>query len=293
MRKFLRQAGYFLIIITLLPYVVTVFINGNGAAVNMGGNTPYVSVERNGQTKKLPLDEYGIGVLAKEIDADAEVEAVKAQAVLIRTSIYKSIQEEGSDTILTKAYWTRSQMEHNWGAGEYGEKYEKLKEVWEDTEGQVLMYNGNLALTPYHKLSNGKTRAASEVFGNDDYPYLASKDCPADIEAEDAMTISMIQEADMEITGTDSAGYVTEVRCGKETVSGEEFRDTYHLASASFTLQEYENQIRVTSKGIGHGIGMSQYTADQMAADGSSYEEILDYFFEGTTLEEVAEIVQM
>lgn len=293
MRKFLRQAGYFLIIITLLPYVVTVFINGNGAAVNMGGNTPYVSVERNGQTKKLPLDEYGIGVLAKEIDADAEVEAVKAQAVLIRTSIYKSIQEEGSDTLLTKAYWTRSQMEHNWGAGEYGEKYEKLKEVWEDTEGQVLMYNGNLALTPYHKLSNGKTRAASEVFGNDDYPYLASKDCPADIEAEDAMTISMIQEADMEITGTDSAGYVTEVRCGKETVSGEEFRDTYHLASASFTLQEYENQIRVTSKGIGHGIGMSQYTADQMAADGSSYEEILDYFFEGTTLEEVAEIVQM
>lgn len=293
MRKFLRQAGYFLIIITLLPYVVTVFINGNGAAVNMGGNTPYVSVERNGQTKKLPLDEYGIGVLAKEIDADAEVEAVKAQAVLIRTSIYKSIQEEGSDTLLTKAYWTRSQMEHNWGAGEYGEKYEKLKEVWEDTEGQVLMYNGNLALTPYHKLSNGKTRAASEVFGNDDYPYLASKDCPADIEAEDAMTISMIQEADMEITGTDSAGYVTEVRCGKETVSGEEFRDTYHLASASFTLQEYENQIRVTSKGIGHGIGMSQYTADQMAADGSSYEKILDYFFEGTTLEEVAEIVQM
>lgn len=293
MRKFLRQAGYFLIIITLLPYVVTVFINGNGAAVNMGGNTPYVSVERNGQTKKLPLDEYGIGVLAKEIDADAEVEAVKAQAVLIRTSIYKSIQEEGSDTLLTKAYWTRSQMEHNWGAGEYGEKYEKLKEVWEDTEGQVLMYNGNLALTPYHKLSNGKTRAASEVFGNDDYPYLASKDCPADIEAEDAMTISMIQEADMEITGTDSAGYVTEVRCGKETVSGEEFRDTYHLASASFTLQEYENQIRVTSKGIGHGIGMSQHTADQMAADGSSYEEILDYFFEGTTLEEVAEIVQM
>lgn len=293
MRKFLRQAGYFLIIITLLPYVVTVFINGNGEAVNMGGNTPYVSVERNGQTKKLPLDEYGIGVLAKEIDADAEVEAVKAQAVLIRTSIYKSIQEEGSDTLLTKAYWTRSQMEHNWGAGEYGEKYEKLKEVWEDTEGQVLMYNGNLALTPYHKLSNGKTRAASEVFGNDDYPYLTSKDCPADIEAEDAMTISMIQEADMEITGTDSAGYVTEVRCGKETVSGEEFRDTYHLASASFTLQEYENQIRVTSKGIGHGIGMSQYTADQMAADGSSYEEILDYFFEGTTLEEVAEIVQM
>ena len=209
MRKFLRQAGYFLIIITLLPYVITVFINGNGAAVGMNGNTPYVSVERNGTSRKLPLDEYGIGVLAREIDADAGDEAMKAQAVLIRTSVYKSIQEEGSDTVLTKAYWTRSQMEHNWGTGEYGKKYEKLKNAWEDTEGQVLMYNGSLALTPYHKLSNGMTRSASEVFGNEDYPYLASKECPADIEAKDAMTTSMIQSADMEVTGTDSAGSVS------------------------------------------------------------------------------------
>ncbi|MGN0403625.1 MAG: hypothetical protein ACI4F1_00235, partial [Bariatricus sp.] len=96
---------------------------------------------------------------------------------------------------------------------------------------------------------------------------------------------------DMEVTGTDSAGYVTEVRCGKETVKGEAFRDTYHLASACFTLQEFDAQIRVTSKGIGHGLGMSQYTAEQMAADGSSYQDILNYFFEGTTLEEVVEIV--
>lgn len=241
----------------------------------------------------MPLAEYAVGVLAKEIDADADEEAVKAQAVLIRTSIYKTIEEEGSGTTLTKGYWTRSQMEDNWGAGEYAKKYEKMKKAWEDTEGQVLMYNGSLALTPYHKLSNGKTRAGGEVFGNEDYPYLMVKDCPLDVEAPDAMTTSMVQGSDMEVTGTDSAGYVTEVRCGQETVSGEEFRDTYHLASASFTLQPYENQIRVTSAGIGHGLGMSQYTAEKMAEEGKSCPEILSFFFEGTTLEEVAEIVTM
>lgn len=293
MRKILRQAGYLLLIIILLPYVITVFINGNGVSTGVGSTSPYVSVKRDDKTKQMPLAEYAIGVLAKEIDAAGEEEAIKAQAVLIRTSIYKTIQEEGSGTTLTKGYWTRSQMEDNWGAGEYAEKYEKMKKAWDDTEGQVLMYNGSLALTPYHRLSNGKTRAGSEVFGSEDYPYLMVKDCPQDIEAADAMTTTMIQGTDMEVTQTDSAGYVTEVRCGQETVSGEEFRDTYHLASASFTLQPFEKQIRVTSAGIGHGLGMSQYTAEKMAEEGKTFSEILAFFFEGTTLEEVAEIVTL
>ena len=293
MKRVLKQAGYFLIIVMLLPYVITVFINGNGTAVSQSGNSPYVTVKRNDEERKLPLSEYGTGVLAKEIDADAGEEALKAQAVLIRTSIYKSIQEEGSSTVLTKGYWTRSQMETNWGSDAYGKNYEKMKKAWDETDGQVLMYNGSLALTPYHKLSNGKTRAASEVFAENTYPYLQVKDCPLDVEAKDAMTTSMIQGTDMEVTKMDSAGYVTEVRCGSETVGGEEFRDTYHLASACFTLQDYEGQIRVTTKGIGHGLGMSQYTAEKMAEEGKTYEEILNYFFEGTNLEEVVEIVTM
>lgn len=293
MKKMLKQAGYFLIIILLLPYVITVFMNGNGISVSQDGNSPYVTVKRNESEKRLPLDEYGIGVLAKEIDPEVGAEALKAQAVLIRTSIYKSIQEEGSDTVLTKGYWTRSQMKTGWGEGRYGENYEKLKKAWDDTKGQVLMYNGSLAFTPYHKLSNGKTRVGNEVFGTEDYPYLVMKDCPADVEAEGAMTTSMIQGTDMEVTKTDSAGYTMEIRCGKETVGGEQFRDTYHLTSACFTLQVMDQQIRVTAKGIGHGLGMSQYTAAKMAQDGSTCEEILNYFFEGTTLEEVAEIVTM
>lgn len=291
MRKWLRQAGYFLVIFMLLPYVVTVFINGRDVAASVSGSSPYVTVRREKETKRLALDEYGIGILAREIDADAGSEALKAQAVLIRTSIYKSIQEEGSDVVLTKEYWTRNQMQTNWGRSDYGEKYEKLEAAWEATDGQILLYNGSPALTPYHRLSNGKTRAASEALGAEDYPYLQIKDCEKDLESSEAMTVSVIQGSDMEVTGKDRAGYVTEVRCGKKRVTGEEFRNLHHLASACFTLQEFEGQIRVTAKGIGHGLGMSQYTAVQMAEDGKSCQEILEYFFEGTTLEEVAEIV--
>ena len=293
MKRFLKQAGYFLLIVTLLPYVITVFVNGKGVTAGQEGGSPYVTVKRDDGKQRLPLDEYGTGVLAKEIEADAGEEALKAQAVLIRTGIYRSMQEKGSDAVLTKGYWTRRQMETNWGADAYGKNYEKMRRAWEETKGQVLLYNGALALTPYHRLSNGKTRAAAEALGEDGYPYLQVKDCPADVEAKEAMTTSLIRGTDMEVTKTDSAGYATEVRCGAETVGGEEFRDTYHLASACFTLQDYEGQIRVTAKGIGHGLGMSQYTAEKMADEGKTYEEILQYFFEGTSLEEVAEIVTM
>lgn len=291
MKRLLKQVGYFLIIVLLLPYVITVFINGNGVEVGQTGSSPYVTVKRNDEEQKLPLDEYGTGILAKEIDAGAGEEALKAQAILIRTSIFNSIQKEGSGVVLTKGYWTRSQMETNWGADAYGKNYEKMKDAWDETEGQVLMYDGKLAITPYHKLSNGKTRAGSEVFGEGTYPYLQVKECPQDVDAKNAMTTSMIQGSDMEVTKTDSAGYVTEVRCGTETVGGEEFRNTYHLASACFTLQDYEGQTRVTVKGIGHGLGMSQYTAEKMAEEGKTFEEILNYFFEGTTLEVVADVV--
>ena len=258
MRKYFRQAGYFAAILILLPYMVTILLNGRSGLAQDNGTSPYVTVKSDEKNRKISLDEYGIGILAKEIEADAGEEALKAQAVLIRTSIYKSIQDEGSSTVLTKEYWTRRQMENNWGADCYGEYYEKMKAAWDGTKGQVLLYDGRLILTPYHRLSNGKTRSGNEVFGSEDYPYLQSKECPDDVEAEEAMTVSMIQGSDMEVTGTDSAGYVTEVRCGSETVNGEEFRNTYHLASSCFTLQDYDGQTRVTAKGIGHGLGMSQ-----------------------------------
>ena len=291
MRKYFRQAGYFAAILILLPYVVTILLNGRSSLAQENGTSPYVSVKSDEKTRKISLDEYGIGILAKEIEADVGEEALKAQAVLIRTSIYKSIQEEGSSTVLTKEYWTRRKMETNWGTGHYGEYYEKMKAAWDETKGQVLLYDGRLILTPYHRLSNGKTRSGNEVFGSDEYPYLQSRDCPDDVEAKEAMTVSMIQGSDMEVTGTDSAGYVTEVRCGKETVNGEEFRNTYHLASSCFTLQDYDGQIRVTARGIGHGLGMSQYTAKKMAEEGNDYEEILQYFFTDVSLEEVTDIV--
>ena len=87
MRKYFRQAGYFAAILILLPYVVTILLNGRSSLAQDNGTSPYVIVKSDEKNRKISLDEYGIGILAKEIEGDAEEEALKAQAVLIRTSI--------------------------------------------------------------------------------------------------------------------------------------------------------------------------------------------------------------
>ena len=100
-----------------------------------------------------------------------------------------------------------------------------------------------------------------------------------------------VDDMDAEVTAMDTAGYVTSVRVGQETVNGEEFRQTYGLASSCFILQKYDGRLRITTRGVGHGLGLSQYTANEMAKEGKDVSEILQYFFEGTEIREVAEIV--
>ena len=287
----MKEVGYIAILFMILPYIITICIHGDSISVSNSGNVPYVTVKQDDITKQIPLDEYGIGILAKETEASFEKEALKAQAVLIRTSIYKEIQEKGSDTVLESSYWTRRQMENNWGSGNFGENYKRLRDAWEDTLGEVLMYDGKLILTPYHRLSNGRTRSGKEVFGNNDYPYLKKRKCPADIEAREATTITMIQGTGMKVKSKDSAEYVLSVLCGKEVVTGEAFRKTNHIVSSCYTLEEGESQTKVIAKGIGHGLGMSQNTANIMAKEGKDYGEIIKYFFDDVSRKEVAEIL--
>ena len=223
------------------------------------------------------LDEYCIGVLAQEVSSDYEEEMLKAQAVIVRTTVYNQV------TNLNEEILKKPELESTW--------YQKLKTVWEETKGQVVMYNGELALLPFHQLSNGKTRSGQEVLESEEYPYLQTKECPKDIGADAQMQTLVINVSGAEVVSLDSAGYATEVKVGEETCSGDSFRDTYNLASSCFELQGFEDKTRVVTRGIGHGLGMSQYTANEMAKEGKTYQEILQYFFEGTEIHEVAEIL--
>lgn len=279
------------VILMLLPYIVTVFMNGSGIGVSVDAGDNYVRVQTATGMAKILLDEYGIGVLAREISMDDELEAVKAQAIVVRTSLYREIEENGSKTVFQERFWSEEDMRKQWGKEKFQKKYKKLVKAWEDTDQRIIVYGGKPAIVPFHQLSNGKTRLGSEVLGSDAYPYLVSKECPKDLEAEDAMSTVIIDKQDYEITSYDSAGYVRSIRFGERTYTGEEFRKEYGLASSCFALQDYEGKLRVTVTGLGHGLGMSQYTANEMAKEEKKCDEIIQYFFEGTEIKEVAEIL--
>lgn len=291
MRLRLKKLGCYLIIIILLPYVVTVFLNGPSITSYSDVDSASVKVKDGDTPSEMPIEEYCIGILAKEMPASYEEEALKAQAVLVRTDVYRKIKELGKEAVLEEPFWTRKQMEDAWGA-KYSRYYDKLSGVWNETEGAVLFYGEDLALTPFFRLSNGCTRDGKEALGSEEYPYLKIVECPYDIENKKQIQTVMTEDMDAEITETDTAGYVLNVRVGQENISGEEFRNTYGLASGCFTLQRYNGKMRITTRGEGHGLGMSQYSAEQMAKEGGTYEEILQYFYEGTEIKEVAEILQ-
>ena len=261
-----------IIILVLFPYIITVFTNGK--EVNSSKET---------DKKDALLKEHCIGLLAKEVTAAYEEEMLKVQAILVRTTVYKEVEELGKEILNQEGFGKVDDIDASW--------YKKLENIWEETEGEVVMYQDKLALVPYHQVSNGKTRIGSEVLGSEDYPYLQMKECPKDVEADNQMESKFINVKGAKVEAYDSAGYALNVTVGDEKINGESFRDTYGLASSCFELQEFENNTRVVTKGVGHGLGLSQYTANEMAKEGKNYKEILQFFYEGTEVKEVAEIL--
>ena len=309
-----KSIAAFLMILILLPYIVTVFVNGADVKESDGGDF-YVKVripdteEADGVTE-MKWTDYLAGILAAEVSEDCQTETMKAQAVVIRTQIYRTL-ENSEDKILADSYLSREEMEDKWGAENYGKYYEKYIRAVEETDDTVVMYNDTYAWTPFHQSSNGMTRSAAEVLGSNDYPYIAVRECPLDKEAAkeiQTFTFSYVdiqklcrdflvaeqdgEKAaqgyafeDFEIKAYDSAGYVSELRIGNTVCTGDQFRDALSLPSSAFSFSEDgDDRVKITTTGKGHGMGMSIWTADQMAKEGKTYEEILAFFFEGTEL---------
>lgn len=341
----LKTFGSFCLIMLLLPYIVTVFVHGKdfeslgkkeevyvnvkrpkapsvlsqlesrsgtvetSAAENVSG-AGNVGSDRKAETEivQVPWEEYFIGIMGKEISADAEMELLKAQAVLLRTKLYQELDAQ-EQKVLEEDYLTRRELEEKAGTSEADSYYENLLQAMRETENQVLLYQDTYALAPFHQSSNGRTRSAQEALGVDHCPYLAVRECPLDKEADDEMQISTfeykdiqskcqsflvavaeeeanktIQFSDFEIISHDSAGYVQQMRIGETVCTGDQFRDALSLTSSAFSIKDTEGKLQITTMGKGHGIGLSQWTAQKMAKAGDSYEKILQFFFEGTTL---------
>lgn len=253
----------------------------------------------------LPLEEYLVYKLSTVMPQEYEKEALKAQAVLLRTEVVEALREEDTKSLQISGGGMERWYETDTGS----EAYLPWRQAVEETAGLYLCCEGEPIQASYFKLSNGQTRDAAEVWDTDTRPYLTGISCVQDKAARDySSTVKVsrtnyVRTLQARLTGNfsqqeilegaaasyDSAGYVTKVSFSaenKETqeLDGEEFRYLFDLPSASFEMEQEKTQVIFRVTGVGHGFGMSQYGANCMALNGETYDQILAEFFFGTEL---------
>ncbi len=279
---------------------------GNGGAAGEAAGRR-IRVDMDWGVWEMPLEEYVACRLSETMPEDYEPEALKAQAVLIRTEAVRAGREQGESALPASGDGPKEW----YGAGKRLAPA-VYTEAARDTAGLYLAYEGEPAQAPYFKVSNGRTRDADAVWRTDRFPYLQSADCAQDKAARDYRSDTAVSgtgflreiQARVGVSDTaeelwenmrferDGAGYVTEVVFDTETgenvrMDGEAFRYLFGLASASFEAERTDTQIVFHVTGVGHGFGMSQYGANCRAVNGATFDQILKEFFRGTELAKI------
>lgn len=243
------------------------------------------------EQKKIPSELFLVGALAGSIDSSCETEALKAQAVMLRSSLYRKMQQEDTKlaelTTADSSYLSVAEQKNKWGDS-YEETEKKLLEAVSQTKGVVAVYEGMPVMGCYHGMSAGMTRDGAEL--SDAYGYLKQADCSKNLSAASYIQTTKRRkeqtgELDVASVKKDQQGYVIELLRNGEKISGESLREELQLPSSNFTWEEKNGNYIFTTKGIGHGFGYDQYYGNLLAEQGQDYQEILRYFYQNITFD--------
>ncbi|MBR4097069.1 MAG: stage II sporulation protein D [Oscillospiraceae bacterium] len=270
----------------------------------------------SGQVTELDMQDYVTGAVLAEMPASYHEEALKAQAVAARTYAVRQREKQrqtpdkllmgadiSNDSTRFQAYFTPEQAKAFYGDS-YDTYYNIVYSAVEATHGEILVYGGEPIVAAFHSTSGGMTESAETVWGSA-IEYLVPVDSAEDekspayldekIFSEDELS-SCITEAYPSADFSDtpekwlvigersSSGTVIELSAGGEILSGTEFRQLFGLRSANFEIEYADGSFAITTKGNGHGVGMSQYGANTMANTGADYKEILLHYYTGTEI---------
>lgn len=263
----------------------------------------------DGKVQNIAESTYISSVVAAEMPALYEPEALKAQAVAAYTyACYRRDKRKNEtydvscDSTSDQAYITMEKAAEKWG--DKAEEYKKkIQSAVESVIGYKITYNGKLILAAYHAISSGKTEKGENVWGKG-YEYLSSVESIGDLLAEgylSAVTFTpdefKAKAAELKATMSGEAstwlrepartetGMVKQYQLGDKQVSGADMRKAFGLRSANFDLAFADNKFTFTVRGYGHGTGMSQNGANYMAKQGSTFLEILSWYYPECKLE--------
>ncbi len=253
----------------------------------------------NGQTIKIGLEDYVVGVVSAEMPVSFNAEALKAQAVAARTYALKRISSGQTLSASTsdQVYKTESELKQMWG-NSFTSYYNKVKGAVSATSGKSIKYNGAYIDALYFSTSNGKTEDSVNVWGNS-FAYLKSVDSPWDVGVSNfksdksipmstitsKMGVKITSASQIVINSKTIGDRVKSVSFAGKTFTGVQVRTLLGLRSADFTVRQDGSNIIFTTKGYGHGVGMSQYGANGMANAGYSYVQILQHYYTGVTIQ--------
>lgn len=293
------------LIIILIPYmIVTFLVKEQNKKVK--DQELFVRIKKEDETiVNMPFEEYIIGVLSGEMPAEFQNEALKAQAVAARSYVLKKMENNNKDydvvdTVMNQVYLDDNKLKEKW-KNKYEKYLKKIKKAVFDTKGQYLTYDNKIVEAFFFSTSTGKTENVEEVF-SENLPYLRSVDSAWDSEISpvfnETNTISLedfysklglnySDDLNVQILETTSTGRTKKLKINDTELSGTDFSKKLGLRSNYFTITKLESNVLITTKGYGHGVGMSQYGAQAMAIKGYKYDEILKYYYQNVQIKKM------
>ena len=283
------------------------------AAVHHDGDVT-LTIQDGDTTEQMTLERYLTGVVRGEMPASFEMEALRAQAAAERSYVYYQLAAGRKDAhpdadfctdhTCCSAYLSETAAREKWG-GDFAPWNTRVEQAVSDTDGQVVLYNGRPILAVFHSSSAGRTAAAGDVWSGD-LPYLVSVDSPEGEEtvpnyystvtftAAEAKEKLLAAHPELKLSGApdrwfgaaaeNGSGRVETVSVGGTDIEGTELRRIFGLRSACFTVAADSESVTFRVTGYGHGVGMSQYGANQLAREGKTWQEILEWYYTGATV---------
>jgi stage II sporulation protein D len=258
----------------------------------------------------MSFNDYLKGVLIGEVPASYEIEALKAQAIVARTytaykMYYSPNAHEGADMCddinHCQAFLSKDYAYSKWADNEEDEKWNKIEKAVLETDNEIIMYNGSIINAFFHAHSGGKTEDAKFIWGREEIPYLRSVDSGESYKFEDEKSFTKQEFIDLMktkyndyngdtniiIKNYTESGRVDSLAIGNINMLGTDARTLFGLRSTFFETKVEDDFIVFNTVGYGHGIGMSQEGANQMAKEGKNYKEIIQHYYTDVYIEKM------
>ncbi len=265
-------------------------------------------ITETAEIREMSAEDYLVGCISAQIPLDYEQEALNAQAAAAMTYGARLMQEGGGDIPpgadlsddpkIFQPYFTPEKCLAVYGTS-YAEYLPAIKAAAEYGTKHILTFKNQPIYAVYHSVSAGKTRSALGVWGRE-FDYLQPVDskwdknyinyeCRNEMTAEQVRLCLVKYKEGIETPAdygrwfsefnADESGYVISAKIGENLLSGGDMWRIFGLRSTAFTVEYQDGIFTFVTKGYGHGVGLSQYGANEMAKEGKTADEILNYYY--------------